>query len=154
MISVSTETSSSFDGPIIAALDGSANARHALDVAAAMAKALGTELVVVHALGMLTEIDGEHVPLAGHESEVAERLETEWCAHLQEDPSLRWRVQCEFGPPSDVILRVAAADDPSFVVVGSRGLADRPERLLGSTSHRVVHHADCPVVVVPPRRPA
>lgn len=140
-------------GPVVVGIDGSSNARRALDVATELATSFDTELIVVHALGLLTQIGGQSVPLAGHESEVADRLERDWCGHLQSVPDLRWRVACEFGPPADVVLRVARAEHPAFLVVGSRGLEDRPERLLGSTSHRVVHHADCPVVVVPPAAP-
>lgn len=143
-------TDTAAPGPIVVGIDGSANARRALDVATTLATATDAELVVVHAFGLLTDIGGQRVPLAGHETEVAERLRHEWCAHLDDVEGLRWQARFEFGPPSDVLLRVADATDPSFLVVGSRGVEDRPERLLGSTSHRVVHHADGPVVVVPP----
>jgi nucleotide-binding universal stress UspA family protein len=46
------------------------------------------------------------------------------------------------------ILEVARAAD--LVVVGSRGLGGFTGLVLGSVSHHVVHHAPCPVIVVPP----
>jgi nucleotide-binding universal stress UspA family protein len=46
-----------------------------------------------------------------------------------------------------IVLAAKAAD---LVVVGSRGLSHFERFALGSVSRRVVHHAPCPVVVVPP----
>jgi nucleotide-binding universal stress UspA family protein len=44
---------------------------------------------------------------------------------------------------------VDAAQGADLVVVGSRGLGNVRGMLLGSVSHHLVHHASCPVVVVP-----
>ena len=48
----------------------------------------------------------------------------------------------------DAIHRVAEREKADMIVVGSRGLRGIKETLLGSTSDRVVHHANCPVLVV------
>ncbi len=45
---------------------------------------------------------------------------------------------------------IEAASEATLVVVGSRGISHAKEILFGSVSHQVVHHAPCPVVVVPP----
>jgi nucleotide-binding universal stress UspA family protein len=50
--------------------------------------------------------------------------------------------------PAGAIL--AAAEGADLVVVGSRGRGGFAELVLGSVSHQVVHHATCPVVIVPP----
>ena len=50
------------------------------------------------------------------------------------------------GHPAEVL--VAAAQGADLLVVGSRGHAALPGRLLGSVSERVAARAPCPVVVV------
>ncbi len=45
---------------------------------------------------------------------------------------------------------IEAASEATLVVVGSRGISHAKEILFGSVSHQVVHHAPCPVVVIPP----
>jgi nucleotide-binding universal stress UspA family protein len=47
---------------------------------------------------------------------------------------------------------VKASRDADLIVVGSRGSGAWAELLLGSVSSKVVHHAACPIVVVPENR--
>ena len=48
---------------------------------------------------------------------------------------------------------VHAAQDADLLVVGSHGASRLAEVLLGSVSSYCVHHASCPVVVIPERHP-
>jgi nucleotide-binding universal stress UspA family protein len=50
--------------------------------------------------------------------------------------------------PSRQLLDAGAT--ASMIVVGRRGLGAISGSALGSVSRQVVHHAPCPVVVVPP----
>ena len=55
------------------------------------------------------------------------------------------------GSPSDALC--IAALDAELLVLGSHGHGGVHDKLLGSTTERTLHHAPCPVVVVPdPRR--
>ena len=57
------------------------------------------------------------------------------------------RVDLE-GYPPDSLVAHAEATSADLIVVGSRGRGSLASLLLGSTSHRVVNHAPCDVLVV------
>jgi nucleotide-binding universal stress UspA family protein len=135
-------------GPVIVGVDGSTNAQRALSVAAEIARRFDLDLAVFHAIGLMTVIEGRHVPSEGHRDDLERMLRLEWCAPLSGDRDLRWRAELVYGSPADVLMKMGDGLDASFVVVGSRGIGD--ELALGSTSHHVVHHCRRPVVVVPP----
>jgi len=135
-------------GPVVVGVDGSSNAQRALAVAAEIARRFDLDLAVFHAIGLMTVIEGNHVPSEGHRDDLERLLRLEWCAALAPDRHLGWRAELVYGSPADVLMKMGTGLDASFVVVGSRGTGD--EQALGSTSHHVVHHCDRPVVVVPP----
>ena len=80
-------------GPVGGGVDGSANAQRALGVAAELARRLDVDLVVLHALGLMTVIEDRHVPSEGHLEDIVRLLSSEWCRPLQRDRSLRWRAE-------------------------------------------------------------
>ena len=51
------------------------------------------------------------------------------------------------GHPATELL--AAASDATLLVVGTRGTGGLSGTLLGSVAHAAIHHAKCPVLVVP-----
>lgn len=56
------------------------------------------------------------------------------------------------GVPSEALCR--AAIDAELLVLGSHGHGQVHDKIVGSTSQRVIHHATCPVVVLPDPRHA
>ena len=58
-------------------------------------------------------------------------------------------VEPRLAPGGAASAILEAAKDATLVVVGTRGLSGVKSWLLGSTSRQVVHHAVCPVVVIP-----
>lgn len=140
---------------ILIGVDGSDDSRRALEWAVELAGPLGAEVVAVHALGLLEQLepDGEPVPTASHRAEIVRVFEQEWCAPLDSAAGVCSRRLVEDGPPAMVLLRVAEQDDVDLVVVGSRGIGGFDELLLGSTSTQVMQHAPVPVTVIPRVRP-
>lgn len=135
---------------IVVGLDGSENAHRALTWAMGLARSCQAKLVAVHALGLLDELeDGARVPAATHRGEIGERFETVWCAPLR-GAGIPNELVVRDGTPVDVLLAVADEEQADLIVVGSRGLGNRPEYVLGSTSHLLAAHASAPVVIVPP----
>jgi len=63
-------------------------------------------------------------------------------------PDVRTMSQVAGGAAADAL--VEASHRAAMLVIGSRGRAGLTESALGSVSQRVVAHAHCPVVVVPP----
>lgn len=137
-------------GPIVVGVDGSANSRRALAVAASLATVTGAPVVAVHALGLLTTLDGERVPSSEHRGEIEEKLRDEWCRPLADAGLESWSCRAVDGNPAEVLLHAAHDENASYVVVGSRGVGGHPDLMLGSTSHQVIQHTPCPAVVVPP----
>lgn len=139
-------------GPVVVGVDGSINAGIALDTAIRLGRALGAEVLAVHALGLMTVIDGQHVPSFGHRDTVEQALREQWCRPL-DDSGVAHRIELHDGNPTEVLVHLAETESPSFLVVGARGIGDNTDLELGSTSYHVMRHARCPVVVVPLARP-
>ncbi|AFG36376.1 universal stress protein [Spirochaeta africana] len=57
-----------------------------------------------------------------------------------------------YGKPSMELIRLAESLQPSLLVMGTQGKGLVQELLLGSVSHTVTSHVECPVLLVPPER--
>lgn len=137
-------------GTILVGVDGSEGSAAAVRFAAGLAGALGAQVVAVHALGLLDQLEpgGPRVPTQPHRDEIAERVAGEWTRPLA-DAGVPHRAVLHDGHPVDVVLQAAEEVGADLVVVGSRGIGGSPIRLLGSTSTQVAQRCHRPVTIVP-----
>jgi nucleotide-binding universal stress UspA family protein len=139
---------------VVAGFDGSAEALEAVDVAARLRDELGGQLILVEAVRPPVGWSPPGAPMidwrsiAEEQRVVAGRELREALDRIGGDAELR----VDIGDAGSVLVSVAQDNDADVLVVGSRGWGPLRRIVLGSTSNHVIHHARCPVIVVP--RPA
>lgn len=132
---------------ILLAVDGSAPSGRATEVAGDLALNLKAEVVVV----TVREVEAMHAGVVELESsEEANELVDRSVRRLKDEGvSARGEVRSSiFGRAPRVILQVAEEADAGMIVMGSRGLSDLAGLVLGSVTHKVLHLAHVPVMVV------
>ncbi|MEU8256739.1 universal stress protein [Micromonospora inaquosa] len=139
------------DEPVLVAVDGSEASRRAADFAAETAVSLGVPLVAVHVYRHPgSSGPGDMQPLVYDEAKLRgeqERMLAGWLTGLSEDHrGLRLTCRVVHGRPGPVLAE--ASRSAQLAVVGGRGHGEVTGLLLGSVSQSMLHHAQCPVVVV------
>jgi len=131
-----------FGDRIVVASDGLEASHAVVDLAARLARANGSKVTLVHALGRESPLKrgrsrGQDRTL----EEQGEKLKLALASGASE-------VLLETGRAADVIKSAAAAATASLIMMGSRRLDGL--RAMGSVSRRVVHQARCSVLLFPP----
>lgn len=54
----------------------------------------------------------------------------------------------EAGAPREVITRIANDEEFTLLVIGRRGMGEIRDVLFGSVSNHVLHHVNCPVLLI------
>jgi nucleotide-binding universal stress UspA family protein len=150
--------------PVVVGVDDSEAAARALDVAATLAAAAEAQLHVVvvddlpsAAIWAADPAPGAAFPVPAtwpRDATAEARAATAAVARLLADrvrtahPGLAVVESVLDGPPGATIAEHARRVAAGLVVVGSRGRGGFRGMLLGSVSHRVVHDAPCPVMVI------
>lgn len=132
---------------ILLAVDGSEHSNRAKEAAAELAGRAGGEILVLH----VREIDslGRAGPISLEEPGDASDLVN----HVVDD--LRGRGATVRGEAHAVlasgvaphIIATAKGFGADVIVMGTRGMSDFSALLVGSVAHKVIHHAECPVLV-------
>ncbi len=140
---------------IVVGVDSSDAAKEALQLALLEASMRGTRVRAVHAWtpsvpiamtgpGFIAPVDREPMEREARallqgvvEAVAGEKAQSVECVLVE-------------GPAAAALLE--HAEDAEMIVVGQRGLGTVGAVVLGSVSHHVLHHARCPVLVVPPPR--
>lgn len=139
----------------VVGLDESKNAARAFRWAVEESWRHAARLIVVHAWDW--PYGGEIGELAGElfekdEFSVASRqvlAAIVQAAQGPDCPDVDMEQRVVQGPPAKALLEAAAGAD--LLIVGSRGRGGFTGLLLGSVSQQCAQHAECPVVIVPPR---
>lgn len=133
---------------ILIATDGSENAASAVEHAAALARAAGSERVTV--LHVCPACSADLDPRQDNQ-ELAQRLVREASEAFAGTPAeVHVRVEVDYHPEdvADGITDIAQEEGADIIVLGSRGLSGIRGMLLGSVSSKVLQEAHCPVLVI------
>ncbi len=142
------------DHKVVVGIDDSEPSQRALDLAADMAARAGARLHVVR-VGHLISPEGwayaESVKGGTRHSrsvteEAQETLDRARERVSRAQPDLTVETEVLYGNPGEVLSDLGAR--AGLIVVGSRGRGGFAGLLLGSVSHKVIHEAECPVMVV------
>jgi nucleotide-binding universal stress UspA family protein len=142
--------------PVVVGYDGSPASRAALEWAAAYADTAARPLRLLHALAvpLVSSPMGVTGALPVDDLiDAARGLLDEACREVRKTrPDLDVDVVVELGPAAPVL--VDESRQASLTVLGSRGLGEFRDVVLGSAAAQVATHATSPVVVVPAGSPA
>lgn len=140
-------------GPLLAATDLSAPARHAADRAARLAHETGAALTLIHVLpgntllALRDWLGTDHAVEQHLEDEAQARL-GQLAAELRASRRVTVHPVNTSGAVLDEIYREAEALDAALLVLGARGAGFLRRLVLGSTSERLLRRAARPVLVV------
>lgn len=142
---------------ILLATDGSDNSMHA-------ARVLG-DLIATQPEAQVTVLHVAHVPRSyfftdENGNTVTPEVPMDVMIRRSADPILRRTLsalglpedrvvtEVQVGEPSEEIVDLARMEGYEMIVMGSRGIGAMKELLMGSVSHKVLHTAPCPVLIV------
>lgn len=130
---------------IVVGVDGSESSLQALDWAISQARSTGATVKVVQ--GWLAPVAYGYIDVSEMRREAEHALES--AVKRAEPGDVVVTTALVDGSPSHVLVEAGRRAD--LLVVGTRGHGGFAGLLLGSVSNQVVHHATCPVVVIPPK---
>jgi nucleotide-binding universal stress UspA family protein len=132
---------------ILVPVDASDHSVRAVNAAIELGRTTGADVIVLHVreheATWTADVDVETIP------EAIELVDAYVRSFKDADVSARGEVlRAAHGRTPRVILDVAGAQGADLIVMGTRGLSEWSSMLLGSVTHKVVHLASCPVLVV------
>lgn len=141
---------------ILVPVDFSACSKTALDYAANLARRFGATLHLLHVWEppryiipeVLVQVPGEASQTLADfaRSEAGKEMETFLTGLQDEEFEVKGRL--ESGDPTDCILRLAADEDYSLIVMATHGRTGLSHLFLGSVAEKVVRRAACPVLTI------
>lgn len=139
---------------IVVGYDESPGADHALDVAITMALRFEVPLILVYGAAPPGGLSGEEFRAHLTALEEIGRHAVEHAVERTAARGVATELEVVRAKPADALVEVAERRHATMIVVGSYGESPIRGALLGSTPHRLLHLATCPVLVVPAERTA
>ena len=140
---------------IVVGVDGSSSSKAALAWAVRQAERTGGTVEAVtawHYPVVLGTAFGPATVLPETDfAEVAEHILSQAVSETV-DPAGPVKVSCVIREGNAAAILLDAARGADLLVLGSRGHGGLTEALLGSVSQHCVHHAQCPIVIIPADR--
>jgi nucleotide-binding universal stress UspA family protein len=138
-------------------MDGSESSLKAYQYASFLAKQCDAALLIVNIFDMFGRIPSK---IKQELEEIAKQIEAEGGTAVTLQILDDYKSQAKDSGIKDVktirregnaaaeILLIADEEKVDTIVIGSTGIKTLKESLLGGVSHKIVHHAKCPVTVV------
>ena len=133
---------------ILVAVDGSKHSDAAFDVAMDIAQKYGSQVFVLHVFQGGTGSGTLVSP--GFEDDmrsIGQQILDTYEAKVKERRLQNVRMLLQMGDAAQRIMETASEIKCGLLILGSRGRGGFKELLLGSVSHKVTNHADCPVLI-------
>jgi nucleotide-binding universal stress UspA family protein len=132
---------------ILLAVNGSAPSDRATKTVADLAAKFGSEVIVLHVK------ESEHTWAGAYELESADEASelVDMTVRNLKDEGVSARGEMHraiYGRAARLILELGSEEGVDLIVLGSHGLSDLAGLVLGSVTHKVLHLAHCPVLVV------
>lgn len=134
---------------ILAAVDGSAYSEKVVAKAIELCRLLGAEVLLVYCHKKYPKLLGQPYRDEAISAimDKTERVMAPYVAMLRQAEVGFTELAVE-EPAGSMIPTVAENENCDMIVIGSRGKSDIEGLIIGSVTHRVLHLAKCPVLVV------
>ncbi|WP_153722887.1 universal stress protein [Sporosarcina cascadiensis] len=134
---------------IAVAIDGSENAMRAAEHAVLLARYLPDAVLDIIFVADLSKAMDERLLTQTPESMALKREQkVHPVLKMAEEADIYSELTTLKGNPSQEIIKHVNSSGTDLLIMGSRGLNAFQEMVLGSVSHKVLKHANCPVTVV------
>ncbi len=134
---------------ILIAVDGSEHSKRAVEYAIELLKMLQADIILIHCHRTYPTLLGEPY-LQQAINKINQEAETlvKPFRELFQKANIAITERIMEGRAGEVIVAVADTEKADLIIMGSRGLSDLEGLIVGSVTHRVLHAASCPVLVV------
>ncbi len=134
---------------ILIAVDGSEHSKRAVEYAIELLKMLQADIILIHCHRTYPTLLGEPY-LQKAINKINQEAETlvKPFRELFRKANIAITERIMEGRAGEVIVAVADTEKADLIIMGSRGLSDLEGLIVGSVTHRVLHAASCPVLVV------